>query len=207
MYKLDLEKAEKLEIKLPTSVGSQKKQGNSRKTSASLTTLKILTVWIITNCGKFLKRWEYQTTLPAFWETCIHVKKQQLQPDKEQWTGSKLGKEYVKAVHCQPAYLSYMFSSVQLLNRFWLFVTPWIGACEGLPVHHQLPELAQTHVHQVGDAIKPSHPLSSPSPPTFNLSQHQGLFHWASSSHQVAKVLELQFQHQSFQWIFRIDFL
>ena len=75
------------------------------------------------------------------------------------------------------------------------------------PVHHQLPELAQTHVHQVGDAIQPSHPLSSPSPPAFNLAQHQGLFHWVSSSYQVAKVLEFQPQYQSFQWIFRTDFL
>ena len=76
----------------------------------------------------------------------------------------------------------------------------------GLPVHHQLPELTQTHVHRVSDAIQPSHPLLSPSPPAFNLSQHQGLFKWVSSSHQVAKVLELQLQHQSFQWIFRVDF-
>ena len=76
----------------------------------------------------------------------------------------------------------------------------------GFPVHHQLPELAQTHVHWVGDAIQPSHPLLSPSPPAFSLSQHQGLFQWVSSSHQVAKVLELQLQHQSFQWIFRTDF-
>ena len=77
----------------------------------------------------------------------------------------------------------------------------------GFPVHHQLLELPQTHVHQVSDAIQPSHPLSSPSPPAFNLSQHQGLFQWASSSHQVARVLEFQLQHQSFQWIFRTDFL
>ena len=62
----------------------------------------------------------------------------------------------------------------------------------GLPVHHQLPKLVQTHVHWVGDAIQSSHPLSSPSPPAFNLSQHQGLFKWVSSSHQVAKVLEFQ---------------
>ena len=75
------------------------------------------------------------------------------------------------------------------------------------PIHQQLPELAQTQVHQVGNAIQPSHPLSSPSPPTFNLSQHQGLFKWVSSSHQVAKVLEFQLQHQSCQWIFRVDFL
>ena len=74
-----------------------------------------------------------------------------------------------------------------------------------LPIHHQLLELAQTHVHQVSDAIQSSHPLSSPSPPAFNLSQHQGLFKWVGYPHQVAKVLELQ--HQSFQWIFRTDFL
>ena len=76
----------------------------------------------------------------------------------------------------------------------------------GFPVHHQLLELAQTHVHQVGDNLQPSYPLSSPSPPTFNLSLHLGLFQWVSSLHQVAKLLELQLQHQSFQWIFRTDF-
>ena len=77
----------------------------------------------------------------------------------------------------------------------------------GLPVHHQLPELTQTHVHWVGDAIQPSHLLLSPSPSAFNFSRHQGLFKWVSSSHQVAKVLEFQLQHQSFQWIFRDDSL
>ena len=77
----------------------------------------------------------------------------------------------------------------------------------GLPVHHQLPEFTQTHIHWVGDAIQPSHPLLSPSPPTFNLSQHQGLFQWVSSSHQVAKVLKFQLQHQSFQWIIGIYFI
>ena len=77
----------------------------------------------------------------------------------------------------------------------------------GLPVHHQLLEFTQAHAHRVSDAIQPSHPLSSPSPPALNLSQHQDLFKWVSSSHQVAKVLEFQFQHQSFQWIFRTDFL
>ena len=76
----------------------------------------------------------------------------------------------------------------------------------GFPVHHQLPKLAQTHVYRVGDSIQPSHPLSSLSPPAFNLSQHQGLFQWISSSHQVARLLDLQLQHQSFQWIFRTDF-
>ena len=76
----------------------------------------------------------------------------------------------------------------------------------GFPVHHQLPELAQTHVHPVGDVIQPSHSLLFPSPPAFNLSQHQALFQWDSSSHCVAKVLEFQLQHQSFQWLFRVDF-
>ena len=69
----------------------------------------------------------------------------------------------------------------------------------GFPVHHQLPELAQTHVHRVGDAIQPSHLLLSPSPPAFNLFQNWGLFQGVSSSHQVTKVLEFQLQHQSFQ--------
>ena len=77
----------------------------------------------------------------------------------------------------------------------------------GLPVHHQLPESTQTHVHWVGDAIQPSHPLSSPCPPAVNISQHQGLFKWVSTSHQVAKVLELQLQNQSFQWTLRTDLL
>ena len=75
---------------------------------------------------------------------------------------------------------------------------PMDCSMRGLPVHHQLPEFTQTHVHWVSDAIKPSHPLLSPSSPTFNLSQHQGLFKWVPSSHQVAKVLEFQLQHQAF---------
>ena len=70
--------------------------------------LKPLTVWITTNCGKFLKRWEYQITLFGSWETCMQVKKQQLELDMEQQTGSKLGKEYIKAVYCHPAYLTFM---------------------------------------------------------------------------------------------------
>ena len=74
-------------------------------------------------------------------------------------------------------------------------------------VHHQLPGLAQTHIHRVSDAIQPFHPLLSPSPPTFSLSQHQGLSQWVSSLHQVVKVLKFQFQHQPFQWIFRTEFL
>ena len=84
---------------------------------------------------------------------------------------------------------------------------PMNCSMSGFPLHHQLPEITQTHVHWVGDAIQPSHPLSSPSLPALNPSQHQGLFKWVSSSHQVAKVLEFQLQRLSFQWIFRTDFL
>ena len=113
MHKLGLEKAEEPDIKLPTFIGSWRKQGNSRKTStsASLTMLKPSTVWITTKCGKFLKRWEYQTTWPASWETCVQVKKQQLESDMEQHTGSKSGKEYDKAVYHHRAYLIYMQST------------------------------------------------------------------------------------------------
>ena len=113
MLKLVLEKAEEPEIKLPTSAGSSKKQETSRKTSISavLTSSKPLTVWITINCGKFWKRWAYQTTWPASWETCMQVRKQQLELDVEQQTGSKLEKEYIKAVYCHPAYLIYMQST------------------------------------------------------------------------------------------------
>ena len=77
----------------------------------------------------------------------------------------------------------------------------------GIPVLHYLPELAKNHIYWVRDVIQQSHLLSSPSLPAFNLAQHQGLFQWINSSHQVAKVLEFQLQHQSFQWIFRTDIL
>ena len=106
MFKLNLEKAEEPKIKLLASTGSSKKQESSRKTSALLTMPKPLTVWIIADCGKFFKRWEYQTTLTASWEICMQVKKQQLETDVEQQTGSKLGKEDVKAAYCHPAYLT-----------------------------------------------------------------------------------------------------
>ena len=118
MCKLNLEKAEEPEIELPTFMGAQeKKKENSRKKkerkkkksiSDSLTTLKPLIVQITTNFGKFFKGWEYQTTLVASCETFMQVNKQQLEPDMEQWTGSKLGKDYVKIVYCHFACLTYM---------------------------------------------------------------------------------------------------
>ena len=100
-------------------------------------------------------------------------------------------------------------ASVQFSSGTQLCLTicdPMDCSMPGFPVHPQLLELVQPHVHQVRDAIQPSYPLSSP-PPAFNLSQNQGLFQWVSSSHQVATVLEFQFQHHSFPWIFRVDFL
>ena len=84
---------------------------------------------------------------------------------------------------------------------------PMNRSTSGLPVHHQLLEFTQTQVHWVSDVIQPSHSLLSPSPPALNLSQHQGLFKWVSSSHQVAKGLEFQLQHQSFQWTPMTDLL
>ena len=105
------------------------------------------------------------------------------------------------------SYLFLQFSSVLLSHSVVSdSLQPHARSTPGLLVHHQPPEFTQTHVHQVGDAIQPSHPLSSPSPLAFDLSQHQGLFKWVSSSHQVAKLLEFKLQHQSFQWIFRTDF-
>ena len=98
---------------------------------------------------------------------------------------------------------SVQFSSVSQLCL--TLRSPMDCRTPGFPVHHQLPEPTQTHVHWVSDTIQPSHPLLSPPPPVFNLSQHQGLFKWISSSNQVAKVLEFQLQHQSVQWIFRTD--
>ena len=98
-------------------------------------------------------------------------------------------------------------SSVQFSQSCLALCNPMDYNTSGLPVHHQFLELTQTHVHWVTDAIQPSHPLLSLSSATFNLFQHQGLFQWVSSLHQVAKVLEFQLQHQSFQWIFRTDFL
>ena len=96
---------------------------------------------------------------------------------------------------CFSLFLTYslvQFSSVTL-SRLTL-CDPVGCSTRGFPIHHQLPELSHTHVHRVGDAIQPSHPLLSPSPPAFNLSQHQGLFQWVSSLYHVAKVLEFQLQ-------------
>ena len=112
MFKLDLDKAEEPEIKLPTSIGSLKKQESSRKTSISalLAMPKFLTVWI-TKLWKILKEIGISDHLTCLWEICMQVKKQQLELEKDQQTGSKSGKESIKAVCCHPAYLTYMQST------------------------------------------------------------------------------------------------
>ena len=122
----DLEKAENQRSNCPHLLDHKKNQENSRKTStsASLIMLKLLTVWITTNCGKFLQIWKYQTTLPVSWKVCMQVKKQQLEPDMEQQTGSKLGKEYVKAcLTCHPACLTSMQSTGWMKHKLeWRFL-------------------------------------------------------------------------------------
>ena len=125
-----------------------------------------------------------------------------VQPQKWQNDLGSFPKQAIQH-HSNPS--SVQFSSVSqlcptlcnLMNR----------SMPGLPVYHQLPKFTQTHAHWVGDAIQPSHLLSPPSPPAPNPSQHQGLFQWVNSSHQVAKILEFQLQHQSFQWTPRTDLL
>ena len=104
-------------------------------------------------------------------------------------------------------YCLYLLCSVQFTHSCPTLCHPMDCSMPGLPVHDQLPEFIQTHVHWLGDAIQPSHPLLSPSSSTFSLSQHQGLFSWLNSLHQVAKILEFQIQHQSFQWTPRTDLL
>jgi len=108
---------------------------------------------------------------------------------------------------CMNLGLPFLLQFSSVIQSCLTLCNPRNCSTPGFAVCHQLQELAQTHVHQNVDAIQSSHPLSSPSPPAFNLSHHQSLFKWVSSSHQVTKILELQLQHQSFQWIFRIDFL
>ena len=143
------------------------------------------------------------------------------------WTKWKKKKQFLWVKLCTTPYKNYILVLNPQYLRKWFYLKigslqVWISSitqsclalcnpvdCStpGLPVHHQLSEFTQTHAHLVGDAIQSSHPLSSPSPHTFNLSQHESLFKRVSSSHQVAKVLEFQLQHPSFQWIFKADFL
>ena len=162
MYKLGLEKAEKPEIKLPTFTGLWRKQGNSRKTSttASLTKLKPLTVWITTNCGIFLSYLNIHLTcllrnLYADQEPTVRTS-----PEITNWF--QFGKKVRQGCILSPC----------LFN----ICNPMDCSTPRFPVCHHLPEFTQIHVHRVTGAIQPSHSLSSPSPPALNLFQHQGLF-------------------------------
>ena len=130
-----------------------------------------------------------------WWEGSLPLNPPQQPFSSQMWRGSS-SQELDQKVpqvysHPVPAWSPHL-SSVQSFSRV---CDPMDCSMPGLPVHHQLPEFAQTHVHRVGDAMQPSHPLSSPSPPAFNLSQHQGLFKRVSASHQVAKGLELQHKY------------
>ena len=142
-----------------------------------------------TNCGKFLKRWDYQTTLPASWEICMQIKKEQLEPDMEQWTGSKLGK-------C---------SSVQSLSRVWVFVTPWTAASQASLSNtdsQSLLELIAIELVMPSNHLILCHPLLLlPSVfPSIRVFPNESVL-------RIKWPQVLALQHQSFQWIFRVDFL
>ena len=111
MSQLGLEKEEEPAIKLPTFSESKRKPWNSRRTSTSVWLCQSLWLWIIINCGKPLKKWEFQTILPVFWETCMRVKKQQSEPCTEKLSGSRLRKEYDRAACCHPVCLIYRLST------------------------------------------------------------------------------------------------
>ena len=130
---------------------------------------------------------------------CFHTMRKYM---KHVWTSVTVPSSYLTLVLRKH---SDQFSSVA--QSCPTLCDPMNSSTPGLPVHHHLPEFTQTHVHWVRDAIQPSHPLSSPSPPAPNPSQHQGLFQWVNSLHEVAKVSELQLQHQSLQWTPRTDLL
>ena len=139
------------------------------------------------------------------WRSLAHLCVPRPSPDIWYVVGLQSGSRSTGSGSSGFRYLGLLFCSVA--QSCLTFCDPMDFSTPGLPIHHQLSEFTQTHVHGVGDAIHPSYPLLSASSPTFSLSQHQGLFQWVSSSHQIAKVLEFQLQLQSFQWMFRTYFL
>ena len=210
MFKLVLEKAEEPEIKLPTSVGSLNKQENSRKTStsASFSYSKAFDCVDHNKMWKILQDMEIPDHLTSLLQNLYAAQEAIVRTRHVTIDWFQLGKGVCQG-RILSALLIYLICRVQFSSVSWSYLTlcdPIDCSMPGFPFHHQLLEFTQTHVHWVSDAIQPSHSLSSPSPPAFKLSQHQGLFQWVSSLYQVAKVLEFQLQHQSFQWIFRTDF-
>ena len=145
---------------------------------------------VMSGCESLALKKAEHWRIDAFEQWCWRI------PLRVPWAARRSNQSFLKEVR---------FSSVTQLCL--TLCNPMNHSMSGLPVHHQLPESTQTHVHRFSDAIQPSHPLSSPSSPSLNLCQHQGLFKWVSSLHQVAKVLEVQLQHQSFQWTPRTDLL
>ena len=145
-------------------------------------------LWHCCNAQNFLKNFSWLTKEQSYWAEAKEL-------------GLKIHWDFKMWFHMP----SGQFSPVP--QPCLTVCNPMDCSTPGFPVCHRLPNPTQIHVHHIGDATQPSHPLSPPSPPLFNLSQHQGLFQWVSYSHQVAKVLEFQLQHQSFQWTVRTDFL
>ena len=157
--------------------------------------------WLATYNNTLLN-WLYNSDFWLYIQSGISSKeKQKMHPIKNKTKENQKAKRKEMWHYIQQFQLSSVAQSCPTLYE------PIYGSTQGLPVHHELLESTHTHVHWVGDAIQPSHPPSSPSPPALNLSQHQGLFKWVSSSHQVARILEFQLKHQSFQWTFSTDFL
>ena len=178
MFKLDLEKAEEPEVKLPASIGSLKKQENSWKTSTSLTMLKPLTMWITTN-WKILQELGIPDHLTCLLRNLYAGQEATVRNGHASKDWFQLEKKCVKDVYSHPTYLTYRQSSIEfssVAQSCPILWDPMDCSTPGFPVNHQLVGFTQTHVHRVGDATQPSHPMSSPSPPAFSLSQHQGLF-------------------------------
>ena len=157
-----------------------------------------------------LNHWTTREVQPLLLSHQVWEREKHLWPDLQGIRGKRGGSHSVSRVLILVWEWVSVVSSVQFCSVTQSCSTlcdPIDCSTPGLPVHHQLPESTQIHAHWVGDAIQPSHLPSSPSPPAFNLSQHQGLFQSINSLHQVAKVLEFQLQHQSWQWTLRPDFL
>ena len=157
--------------------------------------------WVNIRKNKTKPRLWQDTCTPMFIAAVFRVVK--IRKQSKLLSADKLGKK-MRLIH---TYIQWNTQFCSVAQSCPTLCDPMNHSTPGLPVHHQLPEFIQTHAHRVCDAIQPSHPLSPPSPPAPNPSQQQGLFQWVSSSHQVAKVLKFQLQHQSFQWTPRTDML